>query len=174
MPLDGLHLPGPALLVAPIRRFEAVRRQAVEAGFDHGKERAALHFLELEDDQLGRLGGVVDGRVHRVGVPAPGEEPLRLDPLDGHLEGNVLVALVGDPPGEPGAGGEGAGELDPEPAAELPRVGQSPPDPGAGRAQQHLLLDAVGGHGIHTQPPGCKTWGQCTDSFGKTQPFDCM
>src|SRR5262249_51370128 len=74
----------------------------------------------------------------------------------GHLQGQVLVAGVRDPP--PGArpGREAALHLGPEPFAELGGVGQGAPDPGPGRLHHDLLLDAVrtGGSG-HEQPPGC-------------------
>src|SRR6266571_4702677 len=86
-------------------------------------------------------------------------------PFDGlHLCGPTLVVHaigLGAPRGrDPIEAGfhdreHGAGQLDSEPPAELPRVHKRAPHPRAGCAQQDLLLHAIGAARAHMQPPGC-------------------
>src|ERR1041385_3199351 len=163
MALDGDHLLRPAVVVAPVRGRPAIRRERVEARLDNGQARPAVHLLQLEDDQRGRLPGVVDG-LDAVGVPAPREEPLRLHALDLDLERQVLVAGVGDPALDARPGCERPLDGDAEPGTELPRVGQRLPDPCPRGAELDVLLDAVGGRGAQNmQPPGCdatRRWGR--------------
>src|SRR5688572_22247647 len=58
--LDVFHLSVPTLAVLAERLHAPVRRHLVEAGFYDGQQRAALHVLELEHDQRGRLRRVID------------------------------------------------------------------------------------------------------------------
>src|SRR6266571_3052170 len=152
---DGLHLCGPTLVVHAIGLGAPRGRDPIEAGLHDREQGAGRDLLELEHDEGGRLGGIVYPGLHRVRMPAPGEHPRGLHALDGDVPRQVLVAPVGDLPLHAGPRGEGAGQVDAEPLAELLRIRERAPHPRAGCAQQELLFDAIGGARAHMQPPGC-------------------
>src|SRR6266508_1005138 len=152
---DRLHLKPPAFSVHPVRVRAARDGDPIEAGLHDGEHRAAGDLFELEDHPRGGFGRIVDTRLHRGRVPAPGEQPLGLHPLDGDVPRHVLVALVGDGPAHAGAWREGAFHFDGEPRAELRGVAEGAPHAGARDAQQNLPLDAIRAGRAHMQPPGC-------------------
>ena len=67
-------------------------------------------ILERERDEGRRLDGVVDSGFHCVGMPAEGEEALRIHPLDPDPHGHVLVGPQVDLSADFGAGLEGLRE----------------------------------------------------------------
>src|SRR5882672_3045739 len=158
MPLDVLELRGPAVIVHAERLGPARGGDAVETRLDHGELRAAVLLLELELDQGGGLAGVVHFGIDGVGMPAVGEEPFGLDPLDHHFHGQVVVALDGELALQARPRLERAFEFDAEPGAELAGVGEGGPDTGARGAQEELLFDAIGVR-RHVQPPSCMITG---------------
>src|SRR5262249_38305895 len=115
--------------------------------FGYAQQRARRGRLEVELDERGRLLGVVYGRVDRIGMPVEREVPfgLHLDDLD--LEGQVLVAGIGDLSARPATGHERAFEVDAEPLAELAMVGQGSPDADGRGIELDLFFDAIGGRG---------------------------
>src|SRR6266446_10657410 len=154
--LARLHLKGPALPVHSICLGPARQRDLIEPGLYHGEHGAAGSVRELKDHEGGGLDRIVDAGLHGVRVPAPGEQPLGLHPLDGDVEHHVLVPRVGDRPAHMGARRKGALHLDAEPRAELRCVGERAPHSASRRAQQDLPLDAVRVGWAHVQPPGCR------------------
>src|SRR5262249_11499787 len=122
MSLDVLDLGRPPLVVHAEGLGAARQRDAVETGLDYGQLGAASHFLEHEFDQRRRLGGVVDRWIDGVGVPAVRQQALGLDPFDGDLQGQVVIARAGDAAAHARTRSEGAFELHAEPAAELGSV----------------------------------------------------
>ena len=88
-------------------------------------------------------------------MPAEGKQPLRFDAVDGELELETLVGLLGfgdlrvdgsrhNLSNRRRARDKGAVELDAEPAAELLGVANRAPHALARRVQQNFLLDAIG------------------------------
>src|SRR5947209_9888324 len=143
MALDVLQLLGPSLAVHAERLGATFGRNAIEAGFDYGEQRALRHLFEPELDERRGLLRVVDLRVDRSRVPTEREELLGVHPLDGDGEPQVLVAGVGDIPCHVLADGEVRFQLDPEPGAELFGVGERAPDARLRCAEQDVLFDAV-------------------------------
>src|SRR6266851_9468973 len=99
-------------------------------------------------------------------MPPVRQPALGLHPLDGDLQGHVLIAGRRELAIDTRARCEGTLKLDAEPGAELFGVGKSAPDTRAGRAQNDLFLDPVCGlmqsHGCilsrpayEMQPKGC-------------------
>src|SRR5437879_7580906 len=136
-------------VVVHAERFGATReRDAIKPGLDNGECGAALRLLERELDQRRGLGRVVDGRVDGVGVPAIREVPLRVDALDQHFQRHMLVARYGHPAADRLALRKRALEFDPEPGAELVRVREGAPHPGAGGAEHDPFFDPGGAHRV--------------------------
>src|SRR6476646_7778718 len=91
MALDALHLLGPPCAVAAERIGAALGRKLIEAGFDHGEQRALCRLFPSDlDDRLG-LGRVILFRIGRGRVPAEREELLGLHPFDVDSHRQVLV-----------------------------------------------------------------------------------
>jgi hypothetical protein len=67
-------------------------------------------------------------------MPVIGEELFSFDPIDRHVEPDVFVAGVGDPPAGALPDGERlTGKIDAEPITEFFGIGEGSPDPRAGR-----------------------------------------
>src|ERR1043166_7458388 len=79
MAFDVLDLNVPAAAVHAKRIEPARLRNLVEARLDHCQQRAAFDVFQLEDDQCGWLLRVIDGGVDCSRMPAPRQEPLRLE-----------------------------------------------------------------------------------------------
>src|SRR5205823_4048935 len=88
---DVLGLLGPPLLVHAERLTAARERNAVEPRLDDGELGRAVLLFQAEFDERRGLGRIVDLRINRVRVPAKGEVALGVDPLDQHLQRQVLV-----------------------------------------------------------------------------------
>ena len=158
-----LRLPAAAVHA---ERFQApLRGHLVEARFDHLEQRgAAGRVVQREGDQGRLLLAVVDCRVDRVWIPAPGHQVLRFDALDDGIEEHVFVATMRNLPAHALAGGEGlALQAGAEPGAKLVGVGEGQPHPLARGVDDDAAFDAVGvGRGVHgviapwfEQPIGC-------------------
>src|SRR3989442_3945611 len=128
---EVLDLPAPPLGVHAERLGPARERDSIEPRFDDRERGTALRLLERELDQRHGLGRVVHRGVLGVRVPAIREIPFGLDPLDLHLDLQVLVARNGDPAPHRPALGERAVEGDPEPCAKLFRIADRAPHPRA-------------------------------------------
>src|SRR6185503_18023683 len=116
---DVLNLDGPAAAVHAERLLAARGGEPVEAALDDAQQRAALGLLQLEHDQRRRLLGIIDRGLDRRRVPAKRQQALRLHPLDGHVERQVLVPGIGDLALHALAGGEALSlERNLEPVAE--------------------------------------------------------
>src|SRR5690606_15167410 len=113
-------------------------------------------------------------------MPPEREEPHRLDPLDDDDELDAGVGLLRlsdvrvhlrrhELAGQRSSGNEVAGEVDPEPCAELPSVRDRAPNALEARAEPYLLLDAIGDV-CHRQPPGCSNR---IERRAETQPKGC-
>src|SRR3989441_5931901 len=139
-----LDLPGPAVVVHA-ERFGATReRDAIKPGLDDRERGAAVCFLELELDQRRGLGRVVHGGVDGVGGPAIREVALRVDALDQHLQGHMLVARYAEPAPDRLALGKRALEFDAEPGAKLFRVREGAPHARTWGAEHDPLFDPIG------------------------------
>src|SRR5207237_10118081 len=89
--LDQRHLYRPSTLVRRERLGAPLERDAIEARFGDGEQRAVRDFLEREGDERRRFGRVVDAPLDRERMPPEREDPLGLDPVDRDLERDVLV-----------------------------------------------------------------------------------
>src|SRR5262249_25950027 len=100
-------------------------------------------------------------------MPSEREPTFGLDAIDGDLERHRrMLALRLRHPGvdrrpdddtaQERSGGERTVELHAEPLLQRTAIGRRLPDPRPWCAQKHFLLDAVGNHDRHTQPPGCQ------------------
>src|SRR5216110_1034576 len=145
---EVLDLPAPPLGVHAERLGAARERNSIEPGLDD-RERstgAALSLVERELDQRHGLRRIIRRRVLRIRVPPIGEIPLRLDPLDLHLDLQMFVTRNRDPAPHRFASGERTVERDAEPSAKLLRIADLAPHPRARRAEHHALLDPVSIH----------------------------
>src|SRR5262245_5090647 len=153
---EVVRLLHPAIVVRPVGFGTSRDRDLVEARLDDRHTGAARGVLEAELDERRGLFGIVDLGVDGIRTPAIREQTLGLDPLDHDLERDALVARARDPAADGRALAEVALELGLEPGAELPGVGDGPPDACPRRAQQDLLLDPISARRHpDTQPPGC-------------------
>src|SRR3989441_5831178 len=132
-------------VVVHAERFGATReRDAIEPRLDDCEFGTAVDFLELELDQRGGLGRVVDGGVDGVGVPAIREVALGVDALDQHFQRHMLVARYGHPALDRPALGKGAFEFYAEPGAKLCRVRERAPHARACGAEHDPFFDPIG------------------------------
>src|SRR6266487_100412 len=145
---EVLDLRAPPLGVHAERLGAARERDPIEPGLDD-RERSsgpALSLFERELDQRHGLPRIIRRGVLRIRMPAVREIPLRLDPLDLHLDLQMLVTRNGDPTPHRLARGERTVERDAEPGAELFRIGDRTPHARARRVEHDALLDPVSTH----------------------------
>src|SRR5580765_1668565 len=143
-----LGLASPSRLVHPERFSPSRAGEPVEAGLSDRHRGTTRRLFQPEFDQGGRLRRVIDLGIHRVGMPAVGEVALGFDPLDLHLQRDVLISRDGESAENGGACGERAVQLHTEPGAELVCFRDRSPDPGALGTYLETLLDPVGRLGL--------------------------
>src|SRR5262252_6843826 len=165
--LDQLDHDRPAAVVGGECLGTTLERDAIESRLAYGQHDAARCLLEHELDQRGRLLRVIDCLFDGERMPPEREQEFGLDAIDGDLERHRRMLTLrlchlgvdrapDEDPAQERAGSERTLELDAEPLFKLADIGQRVPDTGAGCAQQHFLLDAIGHNDSrHTQPPGC-------------------
>ena len=123
--------------------------------------RVRTQSLSMKFDESGCFFGVVDGDIDRIGMPREGEVLFGVDGLNDGVEGEVLVAGMGDLAGRDFSDAEGGVEFDVEPGSEFVVVSNGAPDAGDGGFELDGFLDAIGRadrgacSGGHRQPPGC-------------------
>src|SRR4029453_984783 len=143
-----LGLAGPPRLVHPERFSPSRAGGPVEARLSDRYCGTTRGLFETEFHQGGRLRRVSHLGIHRVGMPAVREVALGFDPLDLHLQRDVLISRNGESSENGGTCGEGAVQFHAEPGAELVRIGDRPPDPRALGTFLETLLNPVGGLGL--------------------------
>ena len=108
------------------------------------QQGAAVHVLQLKQHQGGGLTRVVNGRVHRIRMPAKRKHPLRLNPLNLDVPQQVLVTLKGNLPLSALASDKTlALQRHAKPLAKGFGIGHHPPHGRARYIEQDLSFDAI-------------------------------
>src|ERR1700730_7116001 len=106
MLLDVFQLHLPPFAIHPEHLQTTRDGYVVDAGLDDSQQRTPNSVLQLELHQRSGLARIVYLRVDRIRMPAPREQLLGLNLLDGHFHDDVFVPGMRNWPGKRPTGGE--------------------------------------------------------------------
>src|ERR1700731_4204765 len=106
MLLDVFHLYLPPFAIHPENLQTTRDGYVVDARLDYSQQRTPHRILQLELHQRSGLARIVYLRVDRIRMPAPRQQLLGLNLLNGHFHDDVFVPGMRNGPGKRPAGGE--------------------------------------------------------------------